>query len=258
MLEAIALPTLAFQAMLLVARIGGAMLLLPGLGEPEVPATIRLALLLALVVLLLPPLAPLLPPVPGQPAEVLRLVLIETAVGLWLGLLARLLVLALAQAGQIVALMIGLISPLQGDAIFGPLGTALGRFFALLATVLVLGTGLYALPLSALADSYRALPPGEPLPAGPIAEAVAQATGESVALALRLAAPLVLLAVLGNLGLALLSRVAPQVQVFVIAAPAQILVGLLVLALLLPVILEAWGTALSAGLPAVLPGAGPR
>ena len=55
------LPALAFGAVLVAARVGGAVMLLPGLGEPEVPPTVRLSLLLALVALLLPALAPALP-----------------------------------------------------------------------------------------------------------------------------------------------------------------------------------------------------
>ncbi len=248
------LAVLAFQAVLLFARLGAAAMLLPGLGEAEVPATVRLAFSLALVALLLPPLAPALPAMPEAVAELLRLVALELAIGLWIGLLARLLLLALAQAGQVVALMIGLASPLQPDAVFGAQGTALGRMFLLLGAVAVLGSGLYAVPLRALADSYRALPPGLALPVGEAAESVAAAVGESLAIALRLAAPLVLMAVLGNLALALIARVAPQVQVFVVAAPAQILGGLVLLALVLPALLEAWGEALREGMLAGLPG----
>lgn len=234
--------------MLALARIGGAVMLMPGLGEAELPPTVRLAVALALVALLLPGQAPHLPPMPEAPAALLRLLLLETATGLWIGLLARLLVLALAQAGQVIGLMIGLASPLQGDLLFGAQGVALSRLLAMLGVVVVLASGLYAVPLRALAESYQVLPPGAPLDAGPIAGSIAAAAGESLGLALRLAGPFVLLAVLGNLGLALLARVAPQVQVFILAAPAQILAGILLLALLLPALLEAWGEAARAAL----------
>jgi flagellar biosynthetic protein FliR len=247
------LAPLAFHAVLLLARIGGAVMLLPGLGETEVPPTIRLSLVLALVALLLPVQAPALPPIPEAPGELLRLVALETAIGLWIGLLARLVALALAQAGQVIGLMVGLASPLQGDLLFGAQGVALSRMLALIGATLVLGSGLYALPLRALSESYAVLPPGAPLAAGPVAEAVAAAAGESLGLAIRLAGPFVLLAVLGNLALALLARVAPQVQVFIIAAPAQILAGILLLALLLPALLSAWQEAARAALSA-LPG----
>jgi len=111
----------------------------------------------------------------------------------------------------------------------------------------VLGTGLYALPLRALVDSYALLPAGAPLPLGEKAEAVAQAVADSLALALRLAGPLVLAAMLGNFGLGLLARLAPQVQVFAAAQPAQIILGLLLLGLLLPAILAVWTAAAEAG-----------
>ncbi|MFC7612072.1 flagellar biosynthetic protein FliR [Teichococcus aestuarii] len=59
------LPLLAFQAALLMARIGACGMVLPGLGEADVPATLRLGLALAVVALLLPVLAPGLPPEPA-------------------------------------------------------------------------------------------------------------------------------------------------------------------------------------------------
>jgi flagellar biosynthesis protein FliR len=248
-----ALPVLVFHAMLVLARLGAAIMLLPGLGAPEVPATIRIALALALTALVLPVVQPGLPPLPEDATTLLRLLLIETAIGLWLGLLARLLELALAQAGQVMALMVGLASPLQTDPAFGAHGTALSRLFGLAAAVLVLATGLYALPLRALAESYALLPAGGALPVPAQAATLAQAVADSLSLALRLASPLLLASVLGQFALALLARLAPQVQVFTIAAPGQILAGLLLLALLLPTLLGAWLAAVRDGF-AALPG----
>lgn len=250
-----ALAPFAFHFLLLVARIGAAVMLLPGFGEAEVPPTVRLLLALALALLLLPLLSAELPPLPEQPAEMLRLLLLETLVGLWLGGLARLAVLALAMAGQAVALMLGLSSVLVQDPSLGQGGTALSRLFGLLAAVFVLASGLYALPVAALAASYGVLPAGQPFPAGLAAEALAAAGADSLALALRLAAPFVLAAVLFNLALGLLARLAPQVQVYFVAVPAQILGGLALLGLLAAPLLALVAAAL-AGAFARLPGAG--
>jgi len=118
------LPALVFQAALVMARIGSALMLLPGIGEPDVPATIRLALAVTLVGLVLPGLAGTLPDLPPDVPTLLRLVVTEIAVGLWLGSLARLVTMALAQAGQVIATMIGLASPLQNDPSFGAQGSA--------------------------------------------------------------------------------------------------------------------------------------
>lgn len=247
------LPTLVFHAVLVLARIGGAVMLLPGLGAPEVPATIRLTLALSLTALVLPGAQPGLPPLPGEVPELLHLILVETAVGLWLGLLARLLELALAQAGQVMSLMVGLASPLQSDPAIGAQGTVLSRLFGLAAAMLVLSTGLYALPLRALAESYAVFPAGGALAVPAQAEMLAQAVADSLSLALRLAAPLLLAGILGQFTLALLSRLAPQMPVFVLAAPAQILAGLMLLALLVPALLAAWMAAMREGF-AALPG----
>lgn len=234
------LPHLAFAAVLVAARVGGAVMLLPGLGEPEVPPTVRLCLLLALVALLLPPLAPLLPAQPDAVPELARLVATESLIGVFLGFLARVAMLAMAQAGQMAALMIGLASPLQADSVFGGQATATGRLFGLIAAVVVLNTGLYALPLGALAESYAVLPPGEGLPLEDGAEAVAGAVAASVGLALRLAAPLVLGAMLGQVALGLVARLVPSLQIYAVAGAGQILAGLLLLALVLPALVPVW------------------
>lgn len=247
------LPALVFQAALLFCRLGAAVMLLPGLGESEVPATIRLSLGLLLTLLLLPSLAPGLPAMPEAPGEVLRVLALELLAGLWLGGLARGLMLALAQAGQVMGSMIGLTTPLQGDPELGAQSTPLGRGFGFAATVLVLATGLYALPLGALVGSYAVLPAGAPFPAGPAADAVAAMVSQSFSLALRLAAPFILAGVLFNAGMGLIARVAPQIQIFVVAAPAQIVAGLGLLLLLLPAILAFWDGAMRRGF-ATLPG----
>ena len=247
------LPVLAFQAALIFARVGAAAMLLPGLGEQEVPSPLRLGLGLALVPLLLPALAPNLPAAPDGAAEAVRLILLEVLAGIWLGSLARLVSIGFTLAGQLVALMMGLASALVPDPEMGGQGTATSRLFALLAVVLVLSSGLYALPLRALAESYSVLPPGDPWPAGGAAEDFAAAAGQSFALALRIAAPFVLGAVVLNVALGLLSRLAPQVQIYFVAIPGQILAGIALLGLLLPAILGVYGEAARAAFMA-LPG----
>ena len=125
-----ALPALSFQAVLIFARLGAAVMLLPGIGEQEIPP-IRLALGLALLALLLPVLAPDLPAAPEMGAEAVRLVAQEVVVGLWLGGLARILTIGMSMAGQAIATLIGLQGMLVSDPQLGAQGTALGLFPAL-------------------------------------------------------------------------------------------------------------------------------
>ncbi|WP_419898103.1 flagellar biosynthetic protein FliR [Roseomonas sp. USHLN139] len=250
-----ALPHLAFQAVLVMCRVGACGMVLPGLGETEVSSTIRLGLALAVVALLLPGLESSLPREPETIAATLQLVGTELAIGFWLGWLARLMVFALTIAGQTIGFFIGLASVLTPDPTVGSGGTAVGRFLGMAGTVLVLSTGLYAIPLRALAESYEVLPAGGPLALGGAAETVAAATAASFSLALRLAAPLLLLSLLLQMGSGLLARVAPQAQVYILAAPAQTLAGVALLAVILPALLAHWAEAARAAF-ALLPGLG--
>jgi flagellar biosynthetic protein FliR len=242
-----ALPALAFQAALLLARLGAAAMILPGLGEQDVPAPVRLALALGLVPVMLPVLASGLPGAPDSAAETLRLIALELAVGLWIGGLARLLAMALSIAMQVGASLLGLSAILAPDPVLGSGASALGRLGTLATAVMVLSTGLYALPLRALTESYTLMPPGSPWPAGAAAGEMAEAGAAMLALALRLAGPFVVPAVMINLAMALVARVAPSVQVFFVAAPGQVLAGVALLALLAPSLLGGFHEALQAG-----------
>ena len=242
-----ALPSLAFHAVLLLARLGAAAMILPGLGEGDVPASVRLTVALTLVPLLLPVLAPGLPPAPDSAAETVRLLSLEVATGLWIGGLARLVALALSVALQMGATLLGLAAILVPDPALGGGASALGRLGTLAAAVLVLSTGLHALPLRALAESYTLLPPGSPWTAAEAAGELAEAGAAMLTLALRLAGPFVVAAVTINLAMALIARVAPAIQVFFVAAPGQILAGIALLSLVAPALLTSFHEALQAG-----------
>jgi len=254
--EALALPELlpawTFGFLLVVCRIGAAIALLPGLGELELPATVKVALTLALSALLWPALSPVLPPPPADAATAVRLVVGDVLIGLWLGLLARIAVLSFAMAAQYVGLLLGLSSAMLFDPSFGATGTALSRLMGLSALVVLFASGLHVLPLAALAGSYRLFPAGGGLPTEAAAESVVAATASSLALALALAGPFVLASVVFQLALGLLSRLVPQMQVFFVALPLQLAAGLALLAAIGGTMTAVWlgaVRALLAGLP---------
>lgn len=142
---------------------------------------------------------------------------------------------------------------LQPDPELGGQATAIARLFNLAVPVIILSSGLYQLPVAALGGSYRLIPPGSLLPAGDASATVIQAVTEAFALALRLATPFVLAGIVWQIALALLSRLVPRLQVYLLAMPGQILGGLALLAMLSGAILAAWGEAVRGGF-AQLPG----
>ncbi len=248
-----ALPQWAFGFALVLARVGSACMLLPVLGESETPATIRAGFVVATVALLLPGLLPLLPAAPSQPLRVAGMVATEIVTGLWLGWLARLVLLALPVAGQVTALLVGQSSILQQDPALGTQTAALGRLMSVAAPVLVLASGLYAMPLLALSGSYAVIPAGTPLPGADTLQGVVAAVGAMFALAVRLAAPFLLASLGWQVALALLGRLAPHLQISSLAAPAHLLLGLLLLGVFAAAVLAVWQER-AAALLAALPG----
>jgi flagellar biosynthesis protein FliR len=161
--------------------------------------------------------------------------------------------LALPIAGQLAAVQIGLSSVLQPDPQLGAQSSGTSRLLSLAAPVLILSSGLYALPLSALSESYGRFPPGTLFSLGDAAQGVTQATSACFALALRLAAPLMVAGLVWQGLLGVLARLVPSLQVYQIAMPGQLLGGLLVFGLLLRQILQTWLQAVAPAF-AALPG----
>jgi flagellar biosynthetic protein FliR len=230
----------SFAFMMVLCRCGAAIMLLPGLGEEGPPPTLRVGMALALTVLLVPAVGPHLPSMPEDFVHLAGLLAGELLAGGILGWLARVVALALPAAGQIVSLSTGLSSVLQPDQNFGAQSATLGRLFGVGVPVLMFGTGLYALPLQALAGSYAALPPGQLPPGADLMEVVLRAVAAHMSLALRLAAPFVLVGAIWQVALGLLSRLVPQLQIYFAALPGQVLGGLLLLSLLAGGLVQFW------------------
>src|SRR5690348_6112188 len=102
------LPANLFAAALIFARIGSALMLLPGFGEFYVLQRYRLLLGLFIAALLTPVLSPMLPPLPGRALDLAVMVGSEAMIGLFLGLVSRILLSALDTAGTIVSFQLGL------------------------------------------------------------------------------------------------------------------------------------------------------
>jgi flagellar biosynthetic protein FliR len=248
-----ALPAWAFAFMLVLSRVSAAVMVMPGIGETELPATVRAALALCITVLLLPVTAPLLPAAPDQFLPAAGMIAAEIITGLWLGWLARLLMLALPMAGQFISYQVGLSNVLQMDMSEGAETTDVSQMLGYAAPLIILVSGLYALPLEALAGSFEVIAPGGLLAAGDASETLVRAVEQSFALSLRLAAPFVVAGMVWQVSIGLLSRLVPSLQVFLVHLPGQILGGLLLMGALIGAVLGAWGEAVRAGLSA-LPG----
>ncbi|MGE0223902.1 MAG: flagellar biosynthetic protein FliR [Acetobacteraceae bacterium] len=260
MTELTGIPTAELQAwsfpfLLLLARIGAALAVLPGIGESAPPPMLRVGLALAITLLLLPILGPLVPAVPDAGLQMAAMAMAEAVTGLWFGWLARLLALALPMAAEFIAYLLGLSSVLQPDSSLGGQSTALSKLFAIGAPLILLISGLYTLPLTALVGLYQVIPPGTLLPAADGSAMAVKMVARIFALALGLASPFILAAIIWNTAIGLTARLVPRIQIYFVAMPGQILGGLLLLAVLSSALVSAWQVSVRGALEA-MPGAG--
>jgi len=245
----------AFSLVLILVRIGATFALLPGLGESTIPAVVKAGMVLTLTILLLPVIEPLLPPRPESEVVLGLLVLTELANGLWFGWLARILTTSLPLAGQYIADFAGLANVLQPSPDLGAQTTIISRLYDVAVPALILSTGLYRMLISALVGFYRIIPPGSLAWVPDSAATTVSVVAESFNLALRLAAPFILAAIAWHVAIGLIARLVPRLQIFFVALPGQIGLGLLLLAAIAAPMVGAWMEAMRTDL-GMLPGSG--
>jgi flagellar biosynthesis protein FliR len=245
----------AFGLLLVLARVGAMFALLPGLGETSVPAVVKAGMIFVLTILLLPVIEPGLPPRPENEVSLGLMVLTELANGLWFGWLARVLVISLPYAGQVIADFAGLANVLLPSPELGAQTTAVSRFYEMMVPTLIFSSDLYKALLSALAGYYRLVPAGSLAGGSDNAATSVAVIAECFDLALRLAAPFFVASVAWNMALGLITRLVPRLPVFFVALPGQIWLGLLLLAIVAAPTIGAWMEAMRATLGA-LPGTG--
>ncbi|MGV7029454.1 flagellar biosynthetic protein FliR [Methylobacterium symbioticum] len=231
-------PGIAAAFLLTFARVGTLIMLMPGIGEQTVSPRLRLAFALLVALVLFPTVRPLLGA--GEALAGPRLIGLlfgETLVGLILGLSVRMVLAALQTAGLIASQQLGLSYAMTVDPAMGGQQAALGTFLALLGITLILATDLHHIALDGIGQSYRLLPPDGVPGFGEAAKLALRAIARGFTLAVQIAAPFIAFGILFNLGLGVLSRMMPQLQVFFLAVPASVLIGMLIFAGVLGVIM---------------------
>lgn len=225
------LPGIAAAYLLTFARIGTLIMLMPGIGEQSVSPRIRLSFALLVSLLLFPMVQPLLAvgsDAIGAP-RLVGLLFSETLIGLVIGLTVRMILAALQTAGLIISQQLGLSYAMTVDPSQGGQQPAVGNFLSLLGITLILAADLHHVALDAIARSYALLPP-QAVPAfGDAATLALKAIARGFTLGVQIASPFIAFGILFNLGLGVLSRLMPQLQVFFVAVPASVLIGMLIL-----------------------------
>jgi flagellar biosynthetic protein FliR len=227
------LPALAASFMLVFARIGAMVMLLPGFGETNIPVRVRLGIALALTLIILPLHRNAYQISMTSMAPLLVMMVHEIVIGVVLGATARVTLSALAVAGSVIAQQLGLGFVTSVDPTQGQQGVLIGNFLTILGLTLLFATDTHYLIIEALSASYTIFAPGELMPSGDIASLATRAFTGAFKIGVQLAAPFIVFGLVFNLGLGVLARLMPQMQVYFVGVPLSMLAGFLILAAIL-------------------------
>ena len=235
MVDVFGLSGAQFETFLLVfVRVTSMLFVFPLFSAPQVPILLRFGLS-ALISFMLFRVVPMVPASPDLYGLALGVVS-QIVLGLIVGFVAQLVFIGIQFAGELIDLQIGfavanVLNPATQQQV-----TIIGEFELAIATLIFLATNAHYLLLQGIAGSFNLIPLPyinlDPSVAGNIVIFLTQA----FLIVFRIAAPVILALFLTNVALAFAARVAPQMNVFVVGLPLQIGVGLIMMAITLPLL----------------------
>lgn len=219
-------------AMLLV-RPGMLVALAPGIGGAQLPTQVKVGLTVLLGLGLLPSVA-----VPLDLPELTLTVVVarEAVIGLSLAFALRALIAGAEFAGHLSGQQIGFSYGATIDPQSGVRNNMLATLYGLLATLGFLAINGHHTVLRALAQSYAGLPIGGGHIDPSIVTSVRDILGLVFIVGVRLAAPVIVVLLVVELAVGLISRSSPALSFMVIGYPIRLMIGMALLAALIPTI----------------------
>jgi len=205
----------------------------PVLGDQQVPVRVKIGLALLLTVIIAPTLdAP--PDVDVASAIGLIVLLQQVLAGLAIGFTMRLIFAAVEMSGELAGMQMGLGFASFYDAVNASFTPVVGQFLTVVTTLAFLALNGHLYMLEALAGSFHTFPISTNVPQATALHAMVAWGGSIFAYALQLSMPVIGALLITNLALAILTRSAPQLNIFQIGFPITLAIGFAALALTLP------------------------
>lgn len=216
-------------------RFGALFLASPIFGARTVPVRVRLILAVA-VTLVIQPTLPYLPSIEPLSTDGMFVIFQQLSIGLLIGLVMQLMFATLVMAGQVIATTMGLGFASAVDPQNGVQVTMLGQFYLISATLFFLAIDGHLVLLRVLADSFVAIPISTNPISIDIFWSIALFAGEMFVAAVRIALPTMIGVLLVNLAFGVMTRAAPQLNIFAVGFPTTMLAGFVLMFLSLPVL----------------------
>ncbi|MDX1762844.1 MAG: flagellar biosynthetic protein FliR [bacterium] len=229
------LPLHEFQSFIFVLiRITAMFMALPAFGSKTVPPLVKIGLSMLLTILIFPTLQVEPLPLFHKTIPLVLAVLWEIGIGLLIGYLVQLIFAGIQVAGQMTGYQMGfgvvnVLDPQSNSQL-----SIIALFQNLLAMLLFLALNVHHRVMGAIAESFRYIAPGAGHYPPALVEQVIGATGALFVVAIKIGAPMMAVLLFTNIGMGMIAKTVPQMNVFIVAFPLQIGVGLIMLGLSLP------------------------
>ena len=224
--------------LLIFCRIGSSMLALPGFSETYVSTRLRLLLAVGMSIMLTPFLQPRMPLLPSQPGDLLVLIAGEVLIGLFLGLVVRMLLSVVHVAGNIIATQSSLAVAAAFDPTSANQSAIMGNMLSIMALTMFFTLNLHHLMIAAVVDSYDVFKVGLFPSTEDMNVLNVRMMADSFRLGVILAGPHIAYSLLFYLAGGLMSRLMPNFQIFFVMIPLQILIALFLFLAILPTLMD--------------------
>lgn len=204
----------------------------PIFGNKQVPKRVKIGLSVLIAIVIAPTLGELPPVSIGSPQGLLIIVQ-QIIIGVAMGFSMRLIFTAVEMAGELAGLQMGLGFASFYDPVNANFTPVIAQWIGVLATLVFLSLNGHLIMISALADSFQTLPIGNMMSVKSM-YMVAQWGGSLFYYALQISMPILAALLITNLSLGILTRAAPQLNLFAVGFPITLAVGFFVLILSLP------------------------
>ena len=223
------------QAFLFVmVRVAAILFSVPFLDSQSVPVMLKAGLTVAVSLLILPHLPYAAPDLLDRPAQLIIGLAVEAAVGLMIGLIVQLFFAGIQLAGQTIGFQMGFSLANVVDPASSLQIPLLAQFLNIFAMMLFLAFNVHLYFIGALSDAFQRIPLWGVQPDQNMFELLMMLSGNAFVVAVRIGAPVMVALLLTSVALGLVARTVPQMQIFVVAMPLKILLGLFFLGVSLP------------------------
>ncbi|GFO67291.1 flagellar biosynthetic protein FliR [Geomonas limicola] len=223
---------------LVLARVAGLFAAIPLFGARIVPNRIKAPLIFAMALLLFPIVKPHLATLPSDIISLALLVILESLIGLTLGLLSQFVFAAVEFCGQQVGAQIGLSMATLFDPTTQNNVPTMAMFQGALATLIFLSLGVHHFFIRGIVESYQVIPVGAWHTSPELLKFLVDASTGVFVIALKLAAPVAVALLATSVALGIVARSFPAMNVFMVSMPLNIGIGFVILGISLPVFLR--------------------